>query len=64
MTVQRKGSSKTWAAIDRLLNKIERRAAQIKDESISHDAHRAIALLHDLAAEIHVEDQAESAEPL
>jgi hypothetical protein len=57
MTVQRTESSKTWAAIDKLLNQIERRAAQIRDDSISRDAHRAIVLLHNLATEIHHEDR-------
>lgn len=63
MPVGRQASAKTWAAIDKLLNRIEKRAAQIKDDSISHDAHRAITLLHDLAAEIQGEDQAGEIQP-
>lgn len=59
MTVQRNASAKTWAAIDRLLNRIERRAAQINDNAISRDAHRAINLLHNFAAEIRTEDVTE-----
>ena len=62
MTVQRRASAKTWATIDKLLNRIERRAAQISDDSISHDAHRAISLLHDLAAEIQTEDVTEESD--
>lgn len=62
MTVQRNASTKTWAAIDKLLNHIERRAAQIKDDSISRDAHRAIALLHNLAAEVRAEDVVEDSD--
>ncbi|HZU22997.1 MAG TPA: hypothetical protein VE998_09215 [Terriglobales bacterium] len=58
MSVRRKTSSHTWARLDKLLNQIERRAAQIKDDTISHDAHLSITLLHNLAAEIHGEDQA------
>ena len=61
MAVPRKASSKTWAAIDKLLNQIERRTAQIQADSISHDVHRAITLLHNLATEIHGEDQTEAA---
>lgn len=60
MTTPRDASARTWAAIDKLLHQIERRAAQIRDASISHDAHKAIMLLHNLASEIHGEDQDEA----
>jgi len=60
LTVERDASASTWAAIDKLLQQIERRAAQIHDPSISRDVHKAITLLHNLASEIHGEDQDEA----
>jgi len=57
MPVDREMSKKTWEKIDNLLHDITRRAAQIQDNEIYRDADMAIALLRNLATEIHMEDE-------